>query len=105
LCLAAYFGNFHVQTNWINDDYLMNPDGGTSFEGTIVGLDLLITGADPGFVDQASNDFRLTASSPCIGVADPPGAEWADHPVEYQYDYATGTWVPRSSTLNLGAIE
>jgi hypothetical protein len=103
-CIADSYGTFYLGANWINRGYLGGRDGGT-FQGTIQGEDQLLTGNNPWFVDPIHQDFRLQSGSRCLGAGQPLLDDEAAHPVEYQYDYATGTWVQRTSINDLGAIE
>ena len=65
----------------------------------------LITGSDPGFVDDSQDDFTLAPDSPCLGV----GMSYSGFdslPVEYSYQYNSPVWwVARTTTLDLGASE
>ena len=65
----------------------------------------LITGSDPGFVDDSRDDFTLTPDSPCLGVG-MSYSQFDSFPVQYSYQYNSAIWwVSRSTTLDLGASE
>jgi hypothetical protein len=104
-CIAETEGTFYLGANWINQDYLVNRDG-YPFDGVMYLQDRLITGDDPGFVDQAHNNFTLAANSPCLGVANPLNRYEIDYPVVESFQYSSPTWwITRSTIANLGATE
>jgi hypothetical protein len=103
-CLGEVYGTFYLGTNWFNTGYANFRDG-VPPEGVVYGTEWSITGDDPGFVDAADNDFRLSADSPCRGVADPLQGSDSSHPVRFQTNYDTGSWSHRPTTDNLGAME
>ena len=69
--LGSNAGELRLGKNWITAGYFSYrvPFGTTTFYGTIIGADQLITGASPGFANPASLDFHLANGSPCLDRA------------------------------------
>jgi hypothetical protein len=76
-------GTINLSTNWISTGVLPS-DPSSPVNGAINGLNQVLWGSDPGFVNDVS-DFHLQANSVCLGqgVAIDPAV--ADHPVLSQY--------------------
>jgi hypothetical protein len=106
--------------DWSGDYYLMN-GGGRLYLGMnwiptwtqwgdiyqLKGEQNLMWGEDPGFVDQKKLNFCLTKDSPCVvggSVTYTRARYFVPKSVDYEFDYETGTWVPKNKTLALGAI-
>jgi hypothetical protein len=66
LSLMCKEGLLKLGRNWLTDGWVPTVD---DFKGEIKTLEPLVTGADPGFVDLAANDFSLRSDSPCGGAA------------------------------------
>ena len=77
----AYFG-----TNWISSGYTLT-DNGSTLTGNVGGLSNLITGsgADPGFVDAADNNFQLTSTAAALNQGGPLAGSAAAYPVTEEY--------------------
>ncbi len=75
-------GRVDATANWLKPGYK------PTFEPTITGAlneSGTLTGTDPGFADAASEDWRLTAASPCVAQAVALAAETSAHAVLRQY--------------------
>ncbi len=91
-------GLTNMSHNWVKTGYVLG--GGTvNDDGTSV------TGSDPGFVDFAADDFRLTADSPCRNAGTELHSEvLPEHDVLYQYVKHQGIQErPRSGAIDIGA--
>ncbi len=109
-----------VAGHWSGDFYLMAGGGrlnlGLNWVPTwtqngnvyaIKGTQNLLKGSDPGFVDQANKDFRLKKDSPCLvgsATSNYRSKKFIPKPVQYEYDFKTGTWVVKQVCNALGAI-
>src|SRR5262249_2404209 len=97
--LMANYGHLQLETNWVPSWTQMGSVTSVS------GMENLVWGEDPGFVDVQANDFRLTEDSACRRIAISPLSGLEEFEVQYQYDVESGTWVYRDTAHNLGAIE
>jgi hypothetical protein len=102
-CLGETYGTFNLGTNWINSGFLDGRDG-EQFLGSINGRLNLITGNNPGFVDQAHGNFNLRPDSICVGIADALNPKCANNPVEFTFNYLADVWwTPIGNKNDLGA--
>jgi hypothetical protein len=65
LALLAESGTLTVTNNWAKTGW-RNSHEGTGFEGSVTGGASTISGSSPGFVDAASQDYRLASGSAAI---------------------------------------
>jgi hypothetical protein len=80
LNVADNRGKIDVSHNWFKTGWLARPPAGLHDDGTS------LTGAAPGFVDLAAQDFHLTANSPGRGAGKIlDGEPFRSHPVNQQY--------------------
>ncbi|WP_164018851.1 right-handed parallel beta-helix repeat-containing protein [Pyxidicoccus trucidator] len=82
LSLTDAAGTLRHGGNWYKPGYVSSFGTVT---GSVVDTGGNVTGSDPGFVDLAGQDFRLTAGSPLRGKAVAPPAEASGHPLALQY--------------------
>ncbi|RME27581.1 MAG: polysaccharide-degrading enzyme [Deltaproteobacteria bacterium] len=103
LALLAGSGQAFVSHNWFNQGW-RDSHGGLS--GTITDDGTNIAGADPGFVNAASQDFTLAAGSDAIDAGGPLAGAAAAYPVEFEYiKHQQGVARPRTGAADLGAFE
>ena len=106
LTLMNTEGAAQIGVNWITTGYLVSRSG-MPFTGRVQGLNNLIVGSDPGFVNLRQNDMRLKANSPAVNKAGPLAGPAADaHPPRFQYVNLSGA--PRATVggrPDLGAFE
>lgn len=67
LALLAESGTLTVANNWAKTGW-RNSHEGTGFEGSVTGGTTMVTGTSPGFVDAATQDFRLLSTSAAINA-------------------------------------
>lgn len=95
-------GNLRLVRNWLTAGWV--PTHGALLGG--VSNESNITGKQPGFVDIATGDFRLTASSACRDTAGALSPDAVGHPVTQEYrrhrDHAPR---PADDRADLGAYE
>lgn len=82
LSLTDAAGTLRHGGNWYKPGYVASFGTVT---GAVVDTGGNITGADPGFVSLAGQDFHLGAGSALRGRAVAPPAEASGHPVDWQY--------------------
>lgn len=96
-------GVLHLSHNWMQPGVV--PTFGT-LNGVIHDDGTGISGASPGFVDFAAQDFRLAAGSAAINAAGPLPAALSAHPVLYHYvPHLSGEPRPLDATPDIGAYE
>ena len=88
LSLSDSAGTLRHGGNWYKPGYVASFGTVT---GSVVDTGGNVTGNDPGFLDLAGQDFRLSAGSPLRGRAVAPPPEANAHPVEWQYVKHTGS--------------
>jgi len=106
LAITMYEGTVYMSHNWIKpgwvrthakeDDHADLVDDGTT-----------VTGENPGFVDEAAQDYRLAKGSPCIDAGRPldPRA-LPDNDVKFQYvKERKGEPRPSDGKIDIGAYE
>lgn len=93
-------GWLRLSRNWFKPGWVST--FGT-LEGTVEDDGTAIAGDSPGFVDEAGQDFRLAAGSPCANAGVPLGEE---HAVREQYvKHQRGEPRPDDGAPDLGAYE
>jgi hypothetical protein len=113
LLLMRDHGVANVYANWFPEGWAAGATEAESgiyhFYGSanVTTASAVLTGTDPGFVDAATLDLQLNASSPAIdaGGALAPGA--GAYPVLYQYVRHQGgtARAVRGNAMDLGALE
>ena len=103
LALLDQSGTLVANRNWMKTGWVKSHSGGTP---SVTDAGQLL-GADPGFANQAGNDFRLVAGSPCVDQAvalDP--ACVPDHVPAYEFAApAGGVGRLGDETMDVGAFE
>jgi hypothetical protein len=66
LALLAESGTLSVSNNWAKTGWRNSHEGG--FNGSVAGGATMLTGSLPGFVDAATQDFRLVSTSPAVNA-------------------------------------
>jgi len=104
VALADEFGVFNLSYNWIKPGWV-NSFG--SFTGTVHNDGPMVTGAAPGFVDEAAQDYRLAAGAACINAGGNLNATvLPQHSVALQYVKHRATQArPSDGVLDIGAFE
>ncbi len=102
LALSDGAGTLRHGGNWYKPGYVSSF---STVSGSVVDTGGNVTGTDPGFVDQAGQDFHLLASSPVRGKAVAPPAETSAYPLSRQYvKHQSSESRPQGSTLDIGAF-
>lgn len=105
LALLAESGTLSVTNNWAKTGWRNSHEG--TFNGTVTGGATMVAGAAPGFVDAASQDFRLLSTSAAINAGTNlhsdvlPLHNVIRHYVRHQSSEAR----PVNGVLDIGAFE
>jgi hypothetical protein len=102
--LAIFDGNGTVDlfNNWFKTHWRESHSAG---KGKIRVQGLIQTGENPGWIDAARQDFRLTPDSPAMAAGgELPEAALPDHRLQFHYTpHRSGSPRPVESALDLGA--
>jgi parallel beta-helix repeat protein len=106
VALADEFGVFDLNRNWIKPGWVTSFG---SFMGTVNNGNSMVTGSAPGFVDEASQNYRLAAGASCANAAGNPALNPAvlpAHDVARQYvKHRTTEARPSDGIYDIGAYE
>jgi hypothetical protein len=104
--LADESGVFNLNRNWIKPGWVTS--FGT-FTGTVNNGNTMVTGSQPGFTDEAAQDFTLTSGSQCVnasGISNLNPAVLPAHDVTRQYIKHSKTDLrPSDGVYDIGAYE
>lgn len=106
LAMLAEAGTLSLSNNWIKSGW-RNSHEGSGFGGSVTVVGAFIIGTLPGFVDLATQDFRLASGSAAINAGTTlhadvlPSHDVVRHYVKHQMSEAR----PASGALDLGAYE
>lgn len=105
LALLDSAGRLELTNNWIKPGW-RNSFEGAAFSGIVTGGSTFIEGADPGFMDESSQDFRLATGSPLIDASVAlPAATAGTHDLLRQYvRHQWGDDRMDAGTLDVGAF-
>lgn len=103
LAIEEGTGPLQLGANWIKAGWVATHDGGAAGVTDAGGN---LTGATPGFVDLAGQDFSLAPGSPALDVGAALPSAMTLHPLDVQFLPPLGT-VPRPAggAADLGAFE
>ena len=97
LAMLASAGAQNLSHNWLKPGWVSSHG---DFTGTINDDDTSVTGRNPGFVDEASQDYHLRADSDCIKAG-----KLSDYGVPYQYVRHRSSEVrPGEDGIDVGAL-
>ncbi|MBN1515996.1 right-handed parallel beta-helix repeat-containing protein [Candidatus Sumerlaeota bacterium] len=104
LALMNEDGVLRMRHNWLNTGWTETHSGQPV---TIIDEGGNITGAEPGFINFAVQNFRLQSTSPCLDLAASLHLDAATHPILFEYiqHAARETRTPYGDALDLGAYE
>ncbi len=103
LALVASNGVLDISHNWFDTGWVKSHD---NFSGSINDDGTNLDGATPGFVNEAVQDFKLTASSAAVDAAGPQSSGAQANPVLMQYVvHQAGETRPDDGALDMGAFE
>jgi hypothetical protein len=105
LALLAESGTLTVANNWAKTGWRNSHEG--AFNGSVAGGATMVTGSAPGFVDGASQDFRLMSSSPAINAGTALHADvLPTYDVVRQYlQHQSSVGRPVNGVFDIGAFE
>jgi hypothetical protein len=107
MAMLAEAGTLTLANNWAKTGWRNSHEGG-GFTGSVTGGATMITGAAPGFVDAANQDFKLQEGSQAInaGTALHPDVAAAGLSVFRQYlRHQSSEIRPSDGVLDLGTYE
>ncbi len=106
LAMLAEAGTLTLANNWAKAGWQNSHEGG-GFSGSVSGGSTMITGASPGFVDAAAQDFRLlpTAAAVNAGTSLHPDALPINELLRQYSPHQTSVARPVDAILDLGAFE
>ncbi len=103
LAMLDATGDLTLRHNWTKPGWR---DSHSGLTGTIHDDGSGVEGSDPGFVDEASQNFRPDTGAPLIDAGTTLHAAALDHPVLHQYvRHLLGEERPNDATLDIGAYE
>jgi hypothetical protein len=96
-------GTVELADNWFKEGWRESHSAG---EGKVVQRGRMLTGAAPGFRDEAAEDYRLADGSPCLAAGgELPAAALPDHrPVRQYVPHRASAPRQAASPLDLGAF-
>jgi hypothetical protein len=101
LALLDSSGILHLNNNWLKTGWQESHSGVT---GVIYNEGGMVTGENPGLLDDAAQDYHLSASSPCVDTGASLHSEAND--LSYQYvKHRASEPRPSSGALDIGAFE
>jgi parallel beta-helix repeat protein len=98
VALADEFGTFNLNRNWIKPGWVTSFG---SFSGTVSNAGTTITGAAPGFINEAAQDYRLISGSPCVNA----GGTTANAVTRQYLKHAATEARPSDAIYDIGAYE
>jgi hypothetical protein len=106
MAMLAEAGTLSLANNWAKTGW-RNSHEGSGFTGSVIGGASMITGASPGFVDAANQDFKLQPSSTAInaGTSLHPDVVPFHSPLRQYVRHQTSEARPSDDMLDLGAFE
>ena len=104
LAMLDETGALHLRNNWTKPGWV---DSHSGLTGTIYDDGGNITGSSPGFVDEANQDYHLTANSQCVDAGGPlNAAALPDYDLDSQYvKHQAQEPRPQDDVLDIGAFE
>ena len=98
-------GTLRMTHNWLKEGIqTIRKEGEEAPSGKVADDGTNITGAEPGFVDLAAQDFHLAEKSPCIGAGTELAAPAKAYPVEFEYvKHQKGKKREAAEKVNIGA--
>ncbi len=103
LAMLDAAGDLTLRHNWTKPGWV---DSHSGLTGTIDDDGSGVTGSAPGFVDEASQNFRPADGAPVIDAGTSPHAGTFEHPVVRHYvKHTMGEPRPADATLDIGAYE
>lgn len=105
MAMLAESGSLTLANNWAKTGWRNSHEGG--FNGTVTGGTSMLTGSTPGFIDAATQNFRLLATSAAInaGAALDPDVSPAHNVTRHYVRHQTSEARPVNAALDLGAFE
>jgi hypothetical protein len=106
LAISMYEGTVYMSHNWIKPGWVSSHSK-DEFRGEVIDDGTTVTGDNPGFVDEAAQDYHLAKGSPCIDAGrklNPRTLPENDVNRQYLSD-RKGEPRPSDGTLDIGAFE
>ncbi|NOT47874.1 MAG: polysaccharide-degrading enzyme [Acidobacteria bacterium] len=106
MAMLAEAGTLNLANNWAKTGW-RNSHEGAAFTGSVTGGGTMLAGTVPGFVDAASQDFKLLNTSPAVnaGTVLHPDALPVNNAVRQYSRHQTSEIRPVSGPFDLGAFE
>jgi len=106
MAMLAEAGTLTLANNWAKTGWRNSHEGG-GFTGSVTGGTTMVTGTSPGFVDAATQDFKLTSAAAAVNAGTALHADvLALHNVSRHYvKHQTSETRPVSGPFDIGAFE
>lgn len=106
MAMLAEAGTLMLANNWAKSGWRNSHEGG-GFSGSVTGGGTMVTGTSPGFVDAATQDFRLQASGQAVDTGNSLNSDvLPEYGLSRQYvKHRASEPRPVNGSIDLGAFE